>query len=433
MSSKPTPGRLGRLEMLKVYLPGILLAVLALGIAWHYVEPAPPSTMVLATGPEGSSYDWLGQRYAEVLKKQGLIVTLIPSQGVEESLRLISEGKADAAFIQGGAKSKDPDAKFSFLASLYYQPLWLFTLNESSTDDLMQLKGKKIGVGAIGSQSEILGTEVLKGSGLDELNELSEDNSLPALLSGETDLAILVGSPDSPQVREMLGSDKVHLTSLRRADGYTKRFLHLSHLVLHEGSIDLAKNLPSARTDVLACSANLVVGEGFHPALAGVVLSAAKEIHSAPGALQGPGDFPSAEFGSYPITREAKFFHENGPTFLQGLLPYQIASTVERVIILVLPLLTIVLPLCKILPAVYAWRMKAKIYQPYRELLLIESQIDTEEAATLLEKLETLESNSKSLLSMPASYASEIQQLRIHIRRIKNQVLESSINQEPAD
>lgn len=405
-----------RLEALKVYLPGILIALLAFAFAWRYIEPAPPGVMRLAVGPAGSSYHWLGQRYAEVLKAQGLQVELVESGGSYDNLQRIRAGEADAGFVQSGVTLPDSEGEFFSLGSLYFEPLWVFTRGEQPLDDLMALQDKRIGIGEQHSGSNFLAHELLGQTGLVDKNTLVDNNRAEALLRGQLDVLFLVSSPNAPAVRQLLSAEKVRLMSFRRARGYTKHFPLLSELTLYEGAVDLAADLPQRDVRLLATTATLVVGKNFHPALSSVVLSAARDIHQQRGALQERDQFPTADYVSFALTREAEYFHENGPSFLQGRIPYKLAATLERVLIMLLPLLTVVLPLAKILPAIYAWRMKSKILAPYKELLELEGQREQDDFE---QRLDQIEEKARALVSMPASYAPDIENLLLHIERLR--------------
>jgi uncharacterized protein len=424
-----------KLEMLKVYLPGIALALAVMIFAWQYVEPAPPDSIRMAVGPADGSYHWLGERYQEILKKEGLDVILIESNGSEESLELIRDGKADAAFVQGGVNlGKEDETEFFFLASLYPEPLWIFSREEDRADDLVNLKGKKFGVGKEGSGSHFLATSILSTMGLLEKNEIVDDNGIEALHSGKIDYLFWFGSPNSPQLRELLEDRSLHLLSLRRASGVVKHFDSISTITLHEGSVDLAKNLPQHDVKLLASTATLVVGPDFHPALTGVILSAADVVHGQPGPLQERGHYPSAAHGSFPLTPEADYFHKNGPGFLQGKVHYKAAATLERLIILLLPFLTIVLPLARLLPALYSWRLNRRLHKPYKELLRLENEVGEDD---FLEQLSEVEEEARKLADMPASYGADVHNLLAHIERLKRRHTMSKqkrdVNQGPVD
>lgn len=404
-------------EKLKVYLPGIAFAIIAVVFAWQYVEPAPPDSIRLAVGPEGSSYAWLGERYKEILKKEGLSVELIATQGSLDNLELIKSNKADIGFVQSGVTlGKEDKTPFFFLASLYLEPLWIFFKGDDERSDLLKIKDQVFAVGVDGSGSHFVANALINALNENDTNELVPDNSPELLIDGEADILFLLASPNSPQVHELLGNPKTELMDFRRAEGVAKHFDSLSHLTLSEGAVNVAENWPDQDTRMLASAATLVVGENFHPALTSVILSAAQEIHNQPGPLQARGDFPSQEYGTFPMTREAAFFHKNGPGFLQGKLPYKAAATLQRLIIMLLPLLTIVLPLAKILPAIYSWRLNRRLHTPYKELLALENRVGEDD---FLERLEKVEKQAKKLVDMPASYGAQIQNLLHHIERLK--------------
>jgi TRAP-type uncharacterized transport system substrate-binding protein len=416
-----------KLEWLKVYLPGIALALAVMAFAWQYVEPAPPDTIRLAVGPADSSYHWLGERYQEILKPQGLQVELVESKGSQENLELIRDGKADAAFVQSGVNlGKDDKTDLFFLASLFPEPLWIFSREDEKREDLLHLSGKKLGIGPEGSGSRALALSILSAMGLEQTNTLTEDSDPEMLRSGELDYLFLVTSPNSPTLRGLLEDESLHLVSLRRAPGLVKHFEFVSFITLHEGAVDLAKNLPDKDVSLVASTATLVVGEKFHPALTGVVLGAADKVHGQPGPLQERDNYPSAAHGSFPLTQEAQYYHKNGPGFLQGKIPYKVAATLERMIILLLPFLTIVLPLAKILPALYAWRLNRRLHEPYKELLRLENEVGED---SFLEEIDKVEKDARKLADMPASYGADVHNLLAHIERLKRKHEKQTTNE----
>ncbi len=95
--------------------------------------------------------------------------------------------------------------------------------------------------------------------------------------------------------------------------------------------MDFEKNIPDRDVLLLAPAANLVVREGFHPALVDLFLEAAAEVHSAPGLFQDLNEFPSQKYLDFPLHKEAQRYFRYGPTFLQKYLPFWWAVFFERV------------------------------------------------------------------------------------------------------
>jgi TRAP-type uncharacterized transport system substrate-binding protein len=60
-----------------------LIAVLVIVIAAtiYTIRSAPPSTLVMTSGPKGSIYYVFAQKYAEILGRNGVKLKILPSEG----------------------------------------------------------------------------------------------------------------------------------------------------------------------------------------------------------------------------------------------------------------------------------------------------------------------------------------------------------------
>ena len=98
--------------LLLSYAPIILLALVLIALAFWWVDPLPPETLTLATGPEGSAYAELGKRYQRDLASKGVRIELVPTRGSLQNLKLLREGKVDFAFVRSGstAPRRQPSA-----------------------------------------------------------------------------------------------------------------------------------------------------------------------------------------------------------------------------------------------------------------------------------------------------------------------------------
>ena len=83
----------------------------------------------------------------------------------------------------------------------------------------------------------------------------------------------------------------------------------------------------------------------------------------------------------FELSAEAARFYQYGPPFLQRYLPFWIAIFVSRITILLLPLVAVVLPLFKLMPMVYRWRMRSKIYRWYSKLRVFDREMHKQEGA----------------------------------------------------
>src|SRR5881394_2973329 len=102
--------------------PFALLLAVAFWIALRYVNPAPPDTIVISTGAEGSMFQVYAGRYAKVLARQGVTLKILPSQGSLENLKRLSDPgfSVDLGFVQGGIASFGDVNHVVSLGSVFY-------------------------------------------------------------------------------------------------------------------------------------------------------------------------------------------------------------------------------------------------------------------------------------------------------------------------
>jgi TRAP-type uncharacterized transport system substrate-binding protein len=104
------------------------VALLVTALAFVFAPPMPPRTVVMATGPEGSAYAALGQKYKETLRRQNLRLELLATNGSVENIERLrdSQGGVSVAFVQGGTTSAAEAPELVSLGTLFYEPFWVF-------------------------------------------------------------------------------------------------------------------------------------------------------------------------------------------------------------------------------------------------------------------------------------------------------------------
>ena len=416
-------------EKTRVFGPAVMVSVLALVVTYWFVEPAPPSHLELATGPEDGAYFYFGQRYRELLAHEGISVNVRATFGSIDNLRLLSERAVDLAFVQGGTGASADAPDLRSLASLYFEPLWVFVRADAPLKELRDLRGHRVAVGREGSGTRAIALQLLADNGIEYdatlMVPLSGSEAARALRSGEIDAVFFVVAPRSVIVRQLLRAPEVRLLSIERAAAYVLRHRFLSKLTLPQGAIDLAANLPPADTVLVAPAATLVVRQDFHPALSELLLRIAKQIHGEPGLFEDVGQFPSRKYLDFPISEQARRFFDSGPSFLQRYLPFWAANLVDRLTIMLLPLVTLLYPLFKIVPPTYDWRMRSRINRWYEDLQAIEQKLDAggshDDHRRQLAELDRIEQGVRRV-SVPLSYASALYTLRLHIDLLRDEL-----------
>ena len=427
-------------DLALIAVPAFLLVCLALYAASRYVTPAPPKRVVMSTGAEDGIYHRVGLRYRELLAQQGIDLELRTSNGSAENLARLRDHSTDVelALVQAGLEEHPDPGGLMSLGSVYYEPMWVFYRvggkegSARAMDRLSSLQGKRLAVGAEGSGTRSLALQMLQANNMDgaptQLLPLSGVNAAMALRRGEVDAVFLVGSAELAAVRILLFEQGIRLLHFSRAAAYTKLFDTLSAVTLPQGSIDLVHDVPAVDTTLLATTATVLARDTLHPALAGLLAQAMSEVHGGASKFNAAGAFPRFTSGEYPHSAEAQRQFKNGPPFLQRYLPFWAATLIDRLIVMLLPLLAVVLPVIKMTPSLYTWRIRSRIVRWYGELKLLEQEIlaaqradplaQQTQQATFRQRLQAIEYATYTR-AMPVSYAEQIYRLRANIDMVR--------------
>jgi hypothetical protein len=246
---------------------------------------------------------------------------------------------------------------------------------------------------------------------------------------------MLVGPVNSGAVWTALFTPGVKLMSMSRADAYVRRHPYLHKLTLPRGTVDLSRNIPPAETVLVAPTAALVAREDFHPALVDLLLQVATEVHGPPGIFNRAGEFPNARQVDFPLSREAQRYYTSGTRFLQRYMPFWAATLVDRLIVMLIPIVALLIPAMKILPALYGWRVRSRVYRWYGELKFLEREIqddaDRHTPAEWLARIDRLEARVHRVKT-PNAFANQLFILREHINLVRRNVERRAAGTEAA-
>jgi len=426
--------------------PLAFLAVGLLVLAYWWLNPNPPKTVTLATGPAQSAYEEFGKRYQKALAADGIEVTLLPSEGSSHNLQLLREGKADVAFVQGGTAEllpDDPDELVS-LGNLFVEPVWLFYRTETAQrmyntprlDGLRQLRGLHVNVGSQESGVPTLMERLLEANkverGAVKLSRLDQTPATVDFLAGKLDALVFASAPESLMVQMLLQTPGVQLLDFAQHEAYARRFPFLTPVTLPRGVVDLASNVPVRDVRLVASTTSLLAREGTHPALLTLFAQNAQKLHGGAGWFNRAREFPNARNSELPIAKEADRAMNEAVPMLQRYLPFWIANLIERMWLVLGILLAIMLPLSRIVPPLYQFRVRSRVFRWYGRLREIESDMETGRANTaeLLKALAALEAQAEKV-SVPLSYADELYALRNHIHLVRKKLLRVSEAGEP--
>ena len=427
-------------DLLIAWAPFIVIALGLLVLAYYLLDPTPPKRVVLGTGPEGSAYAEFGKRYVAELARYGIRVELRATAGSRENLVLLRDGKEkiDVAFVQGGAsetirtRAEEEQEPVVSLGSLFFEPVWIFYRGDSfkAFTMLAQLRGKRVNIGARGSGTPGLMMRLLGANQIerDELQRslLTDQEAVIGLLEGKLDAIALVAAPEAAYVQMLLQTPGVRLFEFVHAEAYARRYSYISPVILPRGVAHLALDVPPRDLQLIAATTSLVAREDIHPALIQLLVQAASRIHSAPGWIARAGEFPSAAHNEFPLAKDAERYYRTGPPLLQRYLPFWLANLIDRMWVALFSIVVVLVPISRMVPPLYRFRVRSRIFRWYRNLRQIESELESGERprAELVQALDKLEARVTSI-RVPLAYADELYALRSHIDLVRHRLNES--------
>lgn len=421
--------------------PIVLLSVLAIWAAFWFVRPAPPDTITITSGPEGSIFGTTAEKYRKILARNGVKLQILPSQGSLENLKRLSDPsfQVDVGFVQGGVAEGMTIDQLVSLGSIFNQPLAVFYRSAAPVVRLSQLSGKRLAIGHEGSGARFLALTLLKANGIEAggrtaLLDLSGEDAAQALIEGKVDAAFLMGDSATPPVmRKLTRTPGIRLLDFAQADAYARRFRYLNKLELPMGSIDFGKNIPAQNVALIGPMVELVAREDLHPALSDLLIEAAHEVHGGASLLQRAREFPAPLEHEYRISDDASRYYKSGKSFLYRYLPFWLASLVDRMFVILVPIVVLLIPGLRLVPALYRWRVRSRIYRWYGVLLALERDIlarpEPEKREELLKRLDDIEQGVNKL-KMPIFFADQFYVLRGHIGFVRDRLVGSTARSE---
>jgi TRAP transporter TAXI family solute receptor len=428
---------------------GPLLVVIGIVIflALHFLRPAPPDRLTIASGPIGSRFETYANDYRRILARSGVTVTVLITKGSLENLERLNAPKStvDVALVQTGiagspqatgtaagvpatdAATANPDLRS--LGSVAYQLLTIFYRSAKPIERLSELKGKRIATGPQGSGTEALALALLAQNEIvphesTTLLDLEGEAARAALLHGQVDAIFLSGdSASGATIREMLHAPGIRLFDFPQADAYVRRFPYLSKLEIPAGAFDLGENLPPERIVMLAPTVELVARAELHPALSDLLIEAATEANGKATLLQNAGQFPTPLMHDLPVSADATRFYTSGKSFTYRYFPFWLATLLNRAFVVTLPIFLVAIPALRYVPALYNWRIRSRIDRRYKQLMALEreslGELSTERRELLLARLADIE-KSVIKLKMPGSHAEQLYVFRQHMKFVRD-------------
>lgn len=429
------PRRLVRVswrDLLLTLGPVLLIVALGVWLALEYASPAPPNTLVITSGAADSGFQRTAERYRDILARNGVKLQIVGSHGALENLQRLKDPtfRVDVGFVQGGMATEQDTEGLVSLGSIYYEPLWVFSKCSRPITQLSQLSAKRLAIGPEGSGTRVLVLKLLQANGIEPKSTpmlpLGGQEAVDALREGQVDAAFLMGdSAKTSLVRDLLRTPGLCLISFEQAEGYTRRFAFLNRLTLPAGAIDLGKNIPAADVALIGPTTELIAREDLHPALSDLLIEAARQVHGRPGLFRGAGQFPAPIEHEFPISDDAERYYKSGKQFLYRKFPFWLASLMDRLLVLLVPVAALMIPGLRIVPALYRWRVRSRVYRWYGALMKLErdmlSDPTSEQKQEMLKRLDWIE-QAVNDTKTPLSFADQLYVLRQHISFVRDRL-----------
>jgi TRAP-type uncharacterized transport system substrate-binding protein len=383
----------------------------------------PPRTVVMTTGPKASAYQEFGERYRSALARDGIRLELKPSLGNLENLARLNDASSGVSvgFAASGLTTEKVSPGVESLGTISYDPIWIFCHGLSDQAQFGDLRGKRL---SIDPQGPIM-LELLRAMGLEKevaVVPLGPAAGGEALLRGDVDCACMLTVADDPIVKRLLADDRVNPMTAQRADALVALYPYLSKVAIPRGAGSLAKDRPAQDVTLVAPMASLLVRRDLHPAVQYLLLQAAQDIHSGPGILRRPGQFPAAEPQDVPLSREAHAYYKSGGSFFQRHLPFWLAVIASRLLFVLVPLVGVLYPLLRILPLVLSFAFERRVNALYADLRRIDARIATGDPVGEISADLTRLDEEIGRTRVSASRARELYALKHHVSLVSDRL-----------
>lgn len=447
---------------------GGLLTIAVLALFPWLAGKNPEGRITLAVGGADGGYAELAKTYTAELKRNGVTLELKPELPGADLIRALQDPKSgiDGGIIKGGfmgsltgrlasAKARDRYeeqrlAAYS-LGRLLLEPIWVFTRGDLPIATLRDLEGKKVLTGTSSSGSRRVAIQLLRANGVNAENSVLMDKELTddakALFDGEADAAILILPPEADRIQRLLRVDNIRLMDFSpEAQAYTSRFPALTAVVMHRAAVEFDPVIPSADITLLATSAALIVRRNLDASLVNLLTHTVIQKPKSPVDRAGDpvlfhkaGQFPNGADPEYEVAAQARQLYKAGdlPFLLRTIaplnarlgLPFGLTSVTStygvQTVLVLIPALTLLIPLMRLLPMIYTWSVRRRLLYWYGQLKALERQMDTSPPetpnATFSVEIERIDAAARRI-RVPLEFSDQLYDLRGHIDLVRRRI-----------
>jgi uncharacterized protein len=417
---------LGRRLLVSLVL-GAIVALLVAMVAVVLLG-RPPKTFTLAAGQPGGMYASFAASLQAALATEGVTVEITETAGSLENAELLRTGEADVALIQSGTELLTDIGGSTALSEVFYEPFWIFARQGviEVVDGFPVLAGKRLAIGPAGSGTNATARALIDQTGSTAIAlEWTTDEAIAGLAAGTIDAAFFVVAANAPLVDELAALPGLELLPVPNVEGLARRLPFLSPVTLFRGVFDPgASAVPPEDMAMLAARATLMGRDGINPDLARLI------VRELPGVLPVPyvGDldaFPSLTRTQLPVNEDARKYLDEGPTPLESFLPFEIASPLARVYLILLPLLVLAFPVYTLAKAGWEWFNNSRVNSWYPRINAIERHLESSDLGELMAQQDFLVGLDAQLARqrrVPAGKMGSLYQLRTHVSFVMRNV-----------
>lgn len=418
-------------NLLKLLLLVAVLSAAGFFLVTRLLALLPPEDMRLAAGRTGGAYHALAEQYRDFLARDGIKVEIVETAGSVENVTQLTaiEPRADAAFLQGGVPLPESSG-VEALAAIFLEPLWVFHNGAISNPvDPTAWAGLRVAAGEEGSGTRFVFDAVARSIGSSfagaHILALGGEQAAGALLSSEVDIALFVAPVTAPYLEDLFADSGITAGEIRDGQALSRQLPYVQMADIPRAGFDYSAVRPPARIDLIAMVGRLVVQPDLHPALVDRLVMAARHIHSGRDLITEENEFPSSDILDMPVNAQAINLLSGPPSPLHRFLPYWVVAQINSFALLLLPFIVILIPLTRILPGLYQWRMRSRVYRHYPLILDIERQsysVSDPAKLDLLERQLVDMENELVALRLPVQFREYAYTMRVHIELVRRRL-----------
>jgi TRAP-type uncharacterized transport system substrate-binding protein len=421
------------IDWLRLYLLPAVAALVGLAVAVWLLDLAPPKHLTFAAGRPGSAYYALAERYQRILARDGIDLEIVETAGSVENAAALSrpDDPVDAGFLQGGV-DPPPEAGIEALAATFLEPLWIFRGNPlADPSNPTSWPGLRVAAGEPGSGTRFAVDAVIDGLGLQgagfDLRPVGGTDAAAALAAGDVDVALFVAPVDAPYLQPLLARGEFGPVAIRDPEALVRRLPVAQNASVPAAGFDYAARRPAEPLELVAMVGRLVAQPDLHPSLVDRLVMAAREVHAGRDLITAEDQFPTTTGVAMPENAQAANLLSGPTSPLHRFLPYWIVAQINSFALLLLPVVVILFPLFRIVPGLYQWRMRSRVYRHYLDLIDIERRaLAADDAAALRRldsRLDTIESDLVGI-RLPVRFREYAYTMRLHLDVVRRRVAE---------